>query len=62
MFRSRSTFTVSKVPVIKYKKDNFAELGPVNIFQFDSDSVKSISCMRIKVIIIIINLTIELLE
>ena len=62
MFHSRSKFTVSKVPVMKYKKGNFAELGPVNIFQFESDSVKSITCMRIKVMIIIINLKIELLE
>ena len=37
-----------------YKKGNCAEVGPVDVFQFKSDSVKPISCMRIKVIIIII--------
>ena len=37
-----------------YKKGNCAEFGPVDVFQFKSDSVKPISCIRIKVIIIII--------
>ena len=27
-----------------------ADFGPVNIFQFESDSIKPISCIRIKVI------------
>ena len=37
-----------------YKKSNCAEFGPVDAFQFKSNSVKPISCVRIKVIIIII--------
>ena len=37
-----------------YKKGNYAEFGPVNVFQFKSDSVKPVSCIRIKVIMIII--------
>ena len=37
-----------------HKKGNCAEFGPVNVFQFKSDSVKPISCIRIKVIIIIV--------
>ena len=39
---------------MKYKKGNCAEFGPVNVFHFEYDSVRPISCMRIKVIIIII--------
>ena len=50
----RSTFTVSKVCVMTYKKSNCAEFGPVDAFQFKSTSVKPISRVRIKVIIIII--------
>ena len=38
-----------------YKKGNCAEFGPVDVFQFKSDSVKPISCVRIKVLIIINN-------
>ena len=49
-----STFTVSKICVMTCKKGNCAEFGPMNVFQFESDSVKPISCMRIKVIAIII--------
>ena len=41
--------------VMTYKKGICAEFGPVNVFQFERDSVKSISCIRIKVIIIIKN-------
>ena len=41
-----------------YKKGNCAEFGPVNVFQFKSDSVKPVSCTRIKVIMIIINMII----
>ena len=37
-----------------YKKGSCTEFGPVDVFQFKSDSVKPISCIRIKVIIIII--------
>ena len=37
-----------------YKKGKCAEFGPLNVFQFKSDSVKPIFCIRIKVIIIII--------
>ena len=37
-----------------YQKGNCAEFAPVNVFQFKSDSEKPISCIRIKVIIIII--------
>ena len=36
-----------------YKKDNCAEFQPVNVFQFKSDLVKPISCIRIKVIIML---------
>ena len=36
-----------------YKKGNCAEFGPVNVFQFKSDLVKPISCIKMKVIIII---------
>ena len=36
-----------------YKKINCAEFGPVDVFQFKHDSVKPISCVRIKVTIII---------
>ena len=43
------------VCVMIYKKGNWAEFGPVNVFQFKSDLVKPISCIRIKVIIIIIS-------
>ena len=35
-----------------YKEGNCAEFGPVDVFQFKSDSVKPVSCIRIKVIII----------
>ena len=42
-----------------YKKGNCAEFGPVNVFQFKSDSVKPISCIRIKVVLIIIIIIIE---
>ena len=34
-----------------YEKGNCAEFGPLDVFQFKSDSVKPISCIRIKVII-----------
>ena len=44
-----------------YKKGKFAVFGPVNIFQFGSDSVKPISCIRIKVLIIIIVIVILLI-
>ena len=36
------------------QKDNCTEFGPVDVFQFKSNSVKPISCIRIRVIIIII--------
>ena len=49
-----STFTVSKVCVMTYKKGSCAEFGPVDVFEFKSDSVKHFSCIRIKAIIIII--------
>ena len=35
-----------------YKQDHCAELGLVDVFQFESDSVKPISCKKIKVIMI----------
>ena len=38
-----STFTVSKVCVMTYKKGSCAESGPVDVFQFKSDSVKPFS-------------------
>ena len=44
---SSSSFTVSKVCLITYKKGNCAGFGSVNVFQFESDSVKPISCIRI---------------
>ena len=37
-----------------YKKGNYAEFGPVDVFQFKTDSVKPFSCVRIKVVIIMI--------
>ena len=37
-----------------YEKGNCAEFGPVDVFQFKSDSVKPICCIKIKVIIKII--------
>ena len=47
--QGREKFTVSKVCEMTYRKGNCAEFGPVNVFQFKSDSVKPISCIRIKV-------------
>ena len=37
-----------------YKKGSCAEFGPVDVLWFKSDSVKPFSCIRIKVIMIII--------
>ena len=43
-FNSSSPLTIYKVCVMTYKKGNCTEFGPVDVFQFKSDSVKPISC------------------
>ena len=43
------------------KKGNCEEFVPVNVFQFKSDSVKPISCIRIKVVIIMIIMIITII-
>ena len=53
LIHSKSTFIFSKVYVMTNKKSNCAELGLVNVFKFERDSVKPTFCIRRKAVIII---------
>ena len=50
----RSMFTIFEVCVVTYKKGHSAEFGTVNVFRFESDSVKAICFIRAKVTIIVV--------